>query len=531
MALAGDPTDPNSGFSLYEYAGTGNAEPELVEIEPGPEEAKDRPAQHPAVISQCGALLGGGGGGGGFHTLDTYNAISSLPRSEQGRTVFFTAFANNHQCEEQGDVSPPVDELYARIGGSHTVAISEPTTGPAGDCEACDESEPKPALFQGANESGSKVFFLSEQELLPGAAGDNLYEYDFNAPQGEKVSLIAPRGAVMRVSADGSRVYLVSEAALPGAAANEFGVEPQAGAENLYAYDTETRAATFIAALAPGDEGEWGHEDNRGSVGATAPDGRFLVFGSVNDVTPDASGSARQLYRYDAQPTQAEEEAGVPRLVRVSVGDAASNDGNDGASSGIPAQGYPGVSSRVAVALDGTVFFNSAGALTPQALDQVCAYEEEGSCFSEANNVYEYENGHVYLLSDGRDTHSVFRGTVSNLVGASPSGSDVYLTSGDALVGGQGPETGLDYVFDARVGGGFPTPVERSCHGDPCQGSPSSAPSESPASTPGFNGPEEGPNHPQQAKKHHKHKKKGHKHHKPKKHGKRTANNNRRAGK
>jgi hypothetical protein len=72
-----------------------------------------------------------------------------------------------------------------RLDGSHTVAISEPTTGPSGDCEACNESKPADAEFQGASRDGSKVFFLSEQELLPGAKGKGLYEYDFNNALGK----------------------------------------------------------------------------------------------------------------------------------------------------------------------------------------------------------------------------------------------------------------------------------------------------------------------------------------------------------
>ena len=128
----------------------------------------------------------------------------------------------------------------------------------------------------------------------------------------------------------------------------------------------------------------------------------------------------------------------------------------------------------VSVALDGAVFFESSGALTAQALSGACAYEEGGECVAEASNVYEFEGGRVFLISDGRDTHSTFRGGSGGLVGVSPSGADVYFKSGDALVAGQGGDPGLDYIYDARVGGGFPAPAGSGCVGE-CQ-APGGAP-------------------------------------------------------
>jgi hypothetical protein len=481
-------------FSLYEYVGTGNTEPTLVGIKPGPGETSNRPAEHPTLISQCGDTLGGADMLGNYQgeSEDAYNAISTQPSSEEGRTVFFTAFAlaeSAGTCTGHGIVSPAVNELYARISESRTVAISEPSTS---DCEACDLSNPKKALFQGASADGSKVFFLSEQELFAGSrgeAGENLYEYDFNAAdQHEKVSLIAssmaPGGGVMRVSEDGSLVYLVSGADLPGATANEFGAEPHAGADNLYVYDTRTARSRFIAELSPSDSQEWGAQDSRGSVEATPGEGRFLVFGSVEEnVTPGASGGGRQLYRYDAQPTRAEEEVGIPRLVRISVGDVESNDGNDGANSEIPEQPYDGsdtvaaVSRPLSISTDGSkVFFQSTWALTPQALNRVCVYEAEGSCEARAVNVYEYEDGHAYLLSDGRDVHSLFRGSVSGLIGASASGSDVFFTGSDHLVGQAGGDTGQTYIYDARIDGGFPAPATPAGCTSECQGSGTAPP-------------------------------------------------------
>ncbi|HEV3070890.1 MAG TPA: hypothetical protein VGY76_05630 [Solirubrobacteraceae bacterium] len=466
----GDPT--TSKFSLYEYTGIGNSEPRLVDIKRGPEEGKDRPSEHPSIITPCGAGLGGGSvyEQGSF---DVYNAISSVPSSEQSRVVFFTAFAST-RC--QGPLI--ANELFARVAGARTVAISEPSSE---DCEACDIGEaaqkegpqnveglPEGAKFQGASADGSKVFFLSQQKLFGGTRGEsgsNLYEYDFNAANPHrKVSLIASAmasaGGVVRVSEDGARVYLVSGAVLVGTGPNEFGAAPQVEADNLYVYDTQTGTATFIAALSPSDKEEWQLIDSRGPVQATG-DGRYLLFGSVNKITPDAKGEASQLYRYDAQRTLAEETAGVPRLVRISIGDAKSNNGNNGAFDFTNTQAYTNQANArptyVSMSSDGSrVFFESSGALTSQALNEVCVYEEEGECLGRALNVYEWEAGHVYLLSDGRDTHSINHTSGSSLVTADASGSNVLIRSDDPLVGQGHGETGQGFTYDVRVDGGFP---------------------------------------------------------------------------
>jgi Tol biopolymer transport system component len=488
----GDVTVTNS--SLYEYSGTDNSEPVLVGVAPGPEEAKARPVEHPELISQCGTLPGSAEGGDGA-LLDEYNAISTLPASEEGHIVFFTALAKSSACEHEGGVvGPPVDELYARIDGSHTVAISEPS---AADCAACVLTSPQQAVFQGASADGSKVFFVSQQELFGGSkgeSGNNLYEYNLDAPNPhEKLSFVAsglasysggaPLAGVVRVTEDGSRVYFVSEdrgLATNSDAKGRTAVEEESS-DNLYVYDGETGRTTFITALSPGDREDWGPADVR-PVEAT-PDGRYLLFSSVNDLTPDSSGTGSQIYRYDAQSGE---------LARISVGEGGFNDnGNDGLSSSIQAPAYNVASAEPSltdISDDGSkVVFASSGALTPQALNEACALEQEGACISSASNVYEWEGGHVYLLSDGRDTHAVAEQTDVNLIGISASGGDVFFTTADPLVGQDG-DTQQD-IYDARVGGGFAAPVVGSvCVGESCQGSPSASPVFSASSSAAFAG-------------------------------------------
>jgi hypothetical protein len=249
---AGD-TTKEGVRSLYEYVyrGTPDPEPLLIGVKNQSSLLSDTEAK---LISRCGTELGSGNRllGGATATADTYNAVS-----EDGERVFFTA----RGCETPGPGEPSVDELYARVGGASTVGISEPSSA---DCSACSTASRNHAVFQGASKNGEKVFFMTEQELLPGQKGMNLYEYDFGGPEASaqhpdgRISLVSGGSAspevqgVARVSEDGSHVYFVAKAVIPGTFV--AGHEPVAGAENLYVYEPETGNpgayhTVFVAAL------------------------------------------------------------------------------------------------------------------------------------------------------------------------------------------------------------------------------------------------------------------------------------------
>jgi hypothetical protein len=483
----GDETARNGGSkSLYEYTGTGNSEPELVGIknqtslaEAAHIEGKSHINEAAEEIGQCGASLGDGNGEG-------YNSFST-----SGEIVFFTVVGHRGGCAAALN-APAVNELYARLGRERTVAISEPSKA---DCATCETFEAEPekrssAIFRGASEDGSKVFLLSEQKLISGPAGlepkgENLYQYDFNAAdQHGKVSLIAPEmEGVARIAESGSRVYLVSASSELAHNIDAKGELAHAGDNNLYLYDTASHEFTFIAALSGEDQGDWQATDYR-PVEAT-PDGHVLLFASTAALTPDASGAGRQLYRYEA-PTSAH-SAGM--LVRVTVGEGGFNeDGNAAASPASAfAPEYAGLfrdftgrnSARpraVSISNDGSkVFFESPLALTPDALNNRCAFEAFELCVAAARNIYEWDDGHVYLISDGRDAHARLGFAATTLIGANPSGSDVFFTTADRLVS-QDTDTQVD-IYDAHIGGGFPAAVSTgACQGEACQGSSSAPP-------------------------------------------------------
>jgi hypothetical protein len=240
----------DEGVSLYEYVGVNNLEPRLVGVRnDGVVDGTPHINDDAELISECGTELGTSARERG----DAYNAVSA-----DGETTFFTAIGADHiAC---GGTEPAVDELYARVGGAHTVAISEPS--PA-DCEACQTGTRADARFAGASEAGSKVLFTSTQPLLGSDSTENLYLYDFNAANfHEKLTEVSatsdPEGArvqgVVRISEDGSRVYFVAEGLLTSGK-NTEGNEPSEGADNLYVYDTTTATMRFVATLlTPADE-------------------------------------------------------------------------------------------------------------------------------------------------------------------------------------------------------------------------------------------------------------------------------------
>lgn len=432
--------------SLYEYAGVGDREPALVGVRnEGHLDGEPHVNDGADLISRCGTMFGGWRAGGPIA-----NGISA-----SGETVLFTALA----CGE----SPRVNELYARIDGERTVDISEPSTGPTGDCSACVEGEPQAAVYQGASEDGSKVFFTSQQELLPGARGDTLYEYDFDAASPhQRLSVLAPEveGAPV-ISQDGARVYFQSPAVL-NSAANGNGEHATLYGQNLYVYDTDDGSAgqpVFVAQQA-GEE-------------RTTRDGAFLAFESPRHVagTDDSSGIP-QLFEYDA-------ETGV--IVRVSVGQSSpagyeceathvveARYGCDGnattgayklpfslAGSESSSWSPTDQTSGLAVASDGTVEFESEIALTPLAVPG-------------KENVYEYRAGNVYLLSPGDEAVATdYDG--GRPLGIDESGRDAFFETTEGLLP-QDTDTQASW-YDAREDGGFPASApQTACQGSACQG-------------------------------------------------------------
>ncbi len=483
---------------IYEVAGVGASQPELrlVDVDNngsmiGPEEP-----------SALGAF-------GESRVIEEYKAYQAV--SANGSTIFFTATPNTGNGFGS---SVNVKTVFARVEGTSTVDISNPSPS---ECTRCtqeaeegkpENSEAKPAIYQGASADGSKVFFTTTQQLVNGDTDSttDLYEYDFNNPPGDRIGQVSGGGlgdvtpgagaevqGVVSISEDGSHVYFVAKGVLT-TLPNGLGQTASQGSHNLYAYDTITGETKFVATILESDKQLWG-ETAPNSVkteadfqqAQTTPDGRYLVFDSFAKLTtagPEADTSgAQQVYRYDFQTGQ---------LIRVSIGhEGFANNGN---TSGVGAViGTADVHEEGAspTANDGSRSISENGEIiafvtTEQLQSTDVAGGSNSSCVAlgpaggAGCEVYAWHEctaglcatgaqGEVSMISDGQDPAGML------FAGMSATGSDIFFQTRTQLVG-QDTDT-LGDIYDARIGGGFPAPTpEPSCSGEACQGSASSSP-------------------------------------------------------
>jgi hypothetical protein len=498
--------EPETASSVYEYVGAGNARPLSVGVTGGQGST--------SLIGGCGTGIGRGPQSPPSH----YGSLSA-----DGRTVYFT-----ETCGRLGN-----GELYARVDGerpdAHTVAISSSVPASCVSVE-CRTAPGGSGALEGASSDGSRAFFTSTQQLTDNASQDtgeagvycataggggcNLYESVCAEPCGtpgeepaarERRLIDVSEGAktaggprvqgVMAISPDGSHVYFVARSVLTGGQENQNHEQAQDGKDNLYVY-ADGQPLRFIATLPASDEAPFPREyewsEGIGLANVT-PDGRFLVFLSHGALTPDDTrgeeGAPAQVYRYDSQ-------AGA--LVRISIGERGFNDnGNAGIGDAYIAPSYTnGYSLGVGPARanptmsdDGSyVFFESPVALAPGALDDV-QVGTPAVRLEYGQNIYEYHDGNVSLISDGKDTTPIGGATSSpRLLGSDGSGADVFFATNDQLTS-QDTDTQLDY-YDARICTSgdpcfTPPPPPSVCSEEACHGAP---PASVAGQTPGSEG-------------------------------------------
>lgn len=461
------------------------------------------PNKEPKVLGpKCLTFLGASNRSEG----NSLNAVSS-----DGRTIFFEVNLGEPPCD--GEFVNPSNPaiLYARLDGERTIEVSTPVEA---DCEKtapCFKSKQERAEFAGADEAGSRVFFVTTQPLVTADAdtGKDVYMAEIGCPAAKPGCAVAEHEVtsltqvshdpnageaaevqgVSVLSVDGSHVYFVARGALSQEGPGGEGTQsvPVKGADNLYVYDTADGLTHFIADLCsgPGESGVvqdsrcpaalntttvndkelWsGGEDEMQTTG----DGRYLVFSTYAQLIasgPQADAdSARDVYRYDAQ---------TGLIDRVSVGeggyDANGNDNQFGAQipnlddNGQLKNNYE-MASR-ALSEDGSrIVFESADPLSPKAVNGLV-------------NAYEWHmqpgwpEGRTSLVSSGDDAEPVGEKEGRSLnIAITPSGNDIFFTTVRGLL----PQDtdGASDLYDARLGQGFPS-VEtprQPCAGDACQG-------------------------------------------------------------
>jgi hypothetical protein len=439
---------------------------------------------HGALLNACGATLGSGGQSGGAH-----NAVS-----RDGITSIFTvpdpaARGAGPGCWNGSTEHAP--QLYRRSGES-TVEISAPEAGVSDPTCSVGEPACHPAIYVGAAEDASKVFFVSESWLTadhPNTHGRELYEYDAatghltRVSAGEAGSASVDEGAgvswVPAVSGDGDVVYFTAFAKLTSSAPPLS--EPEL--VHVYRYDTSTHAVGYVATVNTYDSpakslacsNAFGTTDGACSVANwyTTPSGGALLFGTSRDLTGystlgpckelplnggNANGHCDELYRYTAADGQ---------LVCVSCNPSGAPPTSN-AEFARSARGTPAADVVHAISADGSYAFFDTG-------DALVAGDNNGSL-----DVYEWHDGHLALLSSGEDpAPSFFLGSSPYVTpeGAMVEGANVFIGTHARLVP-QDTDSSGD-IYDARICTSAvpcikpPPSASAQCEGDACQ-SPSS---------------------------------------------------------
>jgi hypothetical protein len=375
----------------------------------------------------------------------------------------------------------------------------------------------KDGQYMGASKDGSRVFFTDEENLTSNSTATtgapDLYEYDLENGAYTDLSVDTNTGehadvvGVLGASEDGSYVYFAAAGALPDSGAtsqrclpvtepaNEVLEPPSLNKCNVYVVHVgEAPKLVAAVAAADGEEG-WALSDLKygdwvPNVGARSahvtPDGRHLVFDSIEDLTGFDPEGGQEIYMYDYETDRTSCVSCNP--TGVSTTTSSPNQHFEYPHSELPESGSSTFALRDVSVEGDRVFFQSSERLVSQE-----TYEEsEGRPFIPGvgpSNVYEWEaddsgsctaeKGCIFLLSGGTSTDdSVF-------VDASENGDDAFIETRAQLVPQDHGET--YEVYDARVGA-TQLPAEPACTGSGCQGVPAAPPIFATPSSETFNG-------------------------------------------
>jgi hypothetical protein len=361
----------------------------------------------------------------------------SLPLASNEKPAFVAASLDG----EGVAFSVNVNTLYLRFQNSETFEIGEGVK------------------FAGIAEGGNRLFYTE---------GGRLWRFD--ALTEERTSFSSGSVVPVIISPDGSAAYFVSTSKL-SSEPNPNGAVAKAGQQNLYL--SREGEVSFVGTVTNRDVigkpgrteqvdglGLWLESASAPTAGRfgkvparTSPDGSVLLFQSEAPLDGYDSKNHSQVYRYDSVGER------LHCLSCNPTGSAATSDASlqseerEGFALFFPQAWIQNLRS------DGRrAIFQSTEPLVPADTDgrqDVYEWEDEGvgRCQS--------AGGCIYLLSSGHSPRNDY------LYAVSESGSDVFFLSTDLLLPRDQDET--PSIYDARVGGGFPEPVEADCQGEGCR--------------------------------------------------------------
>lgn len=333
--------------------------------------------------------------------------------------------------------------LYVRIENAETKKVTEESS-----------------TYAGLSRDGHYLFYV--------VAG-NVFRFDTATGSDQQLNS-GGDALVTNISADGSHVYFISESQLDGS-------KGVAGQPNMYLW--KGGLPEYIATVAPSDLestlsgsigypalGNWplvtapsGIRGPGTDSSRTTPDGQVIVFESRARLTTYDNAARTEVYRYDDADKSLRCVSCNPSGV-AAIADARLQN----------LRFIHRTTFLRNLSDDGTrVFFETPEALVEGDVDGI-------------NDIYEWYQmpGEVApavdLISSGNSLEypSKLVGVAPEpnvLMGITPTGSDVFFLSQDALAQGAG-SGGASAIYDARIGGGFPVaapPPEcnesTTCHG------------------------------------------------------------------
>jgi hypothetical protein len=376
------------------------------------------------------------------------------------------------------DKPASVGRIFVRIGGQITVPVSEVGEEESGMVGVGSQ-------YWTAAADGSVAIF-SPGEVTKKSQLDL---YEFNVDEGETTKIAGKVYGLLGASADAKRIYLVSGETLDaGATANE---------PNLFLYEAgESGGFTFIGTLSdtdaiPDDTISYSPvtPKPKNHVAQVSEDGLHVAFMSTASLTgydnkaADSGETYAEVFLYDAVEDELLCVSCNPTGALPTGRDIG---GGTIAAAQIPVsqtQLYP--LARVLLENGNRVLFESFEAL--EAADtngrkDVYQWEALGegppqdACTEGSPTFSEQAAGCVDLISSGTSEED------SSVVDVSANGNDIFFATAASLLA-QDPD--LVDIYDARVGGGFPSPPSTPpfCEGEACQAPPPPPPAVVPSSS------------------------------------------------